>query len=538
MEQLNLATTLEMRWSGRYAVPTLQGETRVNKPPGLPWLTALTIQDDTIGDLDSPVQATREHARGLLALQARWPVHLMAALIALCAYQLGRTVHSPLAGVIATAVCVSMLLIARYTRNATFDVPLALWAAVGQVCLAHWALQGRRWIGAIGGGLALGLGMLTKGPVIFLFVLVPLLVLLPLLSRRRSEPSRGWIAPLAVLLLLSIAPILPWVFTVAHQIPDAWSRWVAEITRSNATAAPSGRWYKYVVVFRLCLPWTVWVVAGGVLGWRDWRRGVSAGGALLIACVIVPIIVLSLARDRKPHYLLPLACPLAALAGRALAEHVASRERNREDTAVVVAHWLVIGVLVAGVLIAPEAVLAGGDEATGAAGRGWLGARTAIHPATVVLAVSAGLAVLAGAILHRWWRGSIVAATLLAALMIQGAEVFGLQPHQLDDPSVRALARRIWEQAPDADVYINEVAGNKPLTVQVAAEAELLLGRVVHWTPDPNALAAAQPGRPVALILSRRREKGVQPPIPVPAGWEKLGQEFGRRLDAVLLVRR
>src|SRR4051794_8894526 len=162
MEQLNLATALEMRWSHAYAVPTLQGEIRLNKPPALPWLTALTISDETLRGLGSPDFATREHARGLLALQARWPAHLMAAIVALCAYSLGRTIHTPLAGVIATAVCVSMLLTARYARNATFDVPLAMWAAVGQLCLAQWALKGRRWTGAVGGGFALGMGMLTK----------------------------------------------------------------------------------------------------------------------------------------------------------------------------------------------------------------------------------------------------------------------------------------------------------------------------------------------------------------------------------------
>src|SRR6185295_17974013 len=103
-------------------------------------------------------------------------------------------------------------------------------------------------------------------------------------------------------------------------------------------------------------PWTAWIIAGGVLAWRDFRRRDDARGAVLVLLwVVLPLVILSLARDRKPHYLLPLVAPLAVLAARGLDHH--RREYPRWDTeavVVVAAHWLALFGFAAAVLLSSD----------------------------------------------------------------------------------------------------------------------------------------------------------------------------------------
>src|SRR5262245_60369093 len=69
MENLNVATVLEIRRGGPWLVPTLEGRTRIEKPPLTAWVTALPVRPSTLAHLDDVDDASRAAAYERLALE-------------------------------------------------------------------------------------------------------------------------------------------------------------------------------------------------------------------------------------------------------------------------------------------------------------------------------------------------------------------------------------------------------------------------------------------------------------------------------------
>src|SRR5687767_4397568 len=67
MEQLVVATSLEIRRTGKWLVPELEGEPRVAKPPLASWIAAAAIRESTLAELDSRDPLTRQAAYERLA---------------------------------------------------------------------------------------------------------------------------------------------------------------------------------------------------------------------------------------------------------------------------------------------------------------------------------------------------------------------------------------------------------------------------------------------------------------------------------------
>ena len=103
----------------------------------------------------------------------------------------------------------------------------------------------------------------------------------------------------------------------------------------------------------LLAPWVVFFVVGVLASWRDVRarRPMSpAVRGLLVAVlmVIVPIVIMSVFRDRKGRYLLPMAIPAAVVAARGLMVCLADAKARW----VVGLHWLGVAVITIGFPIA------------------------------------------------------------------------------------------------------------------------------------------------------------------------------------------
>src|SRR5438874_744143 len=73
MENLVVATALEIRRTGNWLVPTLEGEPRIAKPPLAPWIAAAAIRSATFAALDDADPAIRAAAYRQLAWDVRWP---------------------------------------------------------------------------------------------------------------------------------------------------------------------------------------------------------------------------------------------------------------------------------------------------------------------------------------------------------------------------------------------------------------------------------------------------------------------------------
>ncbi len=157
--------------------------------------------------------------------------------------------------------------------------------------------------------VSLALGALSKGPVIFITVLLAL-VAIHLVRRRR--PPGSWRAHL-IGLILFLGISLPWPLYIMQHVPNALVIWryesVGEVTGENVEKLRP--WWMYLAnSFQLPLPWTlVWI--GGIVvtfvhGWRGVRSRRGQRRMIAILWQALTVGFFSLSGVKKPAYLLPV----------------------------------------------------------------------------------------------------------------------------------------------------------------------------------------------------------------------------------------
>ena len=168
-------------------------------------------------------------------------------------------------------------------------------------------------------GIATGLGVLAKGPVVFLFV-VPAVLLAP--WWRSHDTGRSWFAGWIFSLLLAVIIALGWAIPAGlaggEVYRDAifWGQSAGRVVDSFAHRSP---WWLYIVALPLMLlPWLLWPTI-----WRSLSRVGSTltepGTKFIIAVVLPAVIIFSLISGKQPKYLLPILPLLILLLARLLA---------------------------------------------------------------------------------------------------------------------------------------------------------------------------------------------------------------------------
>ena len=157
-----VAAALELRRGGPWLIPMLHGQDAAQAPADHVDHCGGDAAD-TVQQLSSPDALVRRAAFEQLAWQTRWPALLAACLMLAAVYGMGAVVDGPRLGV-AAARCAGRRSCSPATRLATTDVQLALWATVANLSLAAAVLDRRFWLGLAGGGVALGLALMSKGP--------------------------------------------------------------------------------------------------------------------------------------------------------------------------------------------------------------------------------------------------------------------------------------------------------------------------------------------------------------------------------------
>ncbi len=208
-----------------------------------------------------------------------------------------------------------------------FDTSLTLTTLL-TICGVLMARRGQWIAGWVLAGLGMGLGILTKGPVIFVHTL-PLALLggwwareaLVVRSATATTSSTSqvnqswwkWYAGVLVAIVVAGAVGLSWAIPSAIAGGQAyadellWGQTAGRVTKSFSHRHP---FYWYLPILPLCLlPWllmgTVWRGVRSI-GRLDW------GLKLLICWIVAPLVVLSLISGKQVHYLMPLlpACAL------------------------------------------------------------------------------------------------------------------------------------------------------------------------------------------------------------------------------------
>ena len=281
-----------------WLVPVFEGEVRLQKPP-LPYWTSAAMMW-LLGERPLAVRL----APGLLGA-------LGTLLVADLARRLfGRRYFLPTG----LAWASSYFVIDGY-REITTDPFLA-----GLSLLALWAYVAAARFRPllIVFYVALALGGLAKGPVIFLHIGVPAILLLYTHRLRPRGPFWLHLAGLAAF----AAVALPWPLLVLARVPDALELWRFESVGRliDNEHKPAAWWFYGPVLLGNSLPWTpLWLlaVAGVAATWRRLRGPWSPARRrwLPVLWIVAVVIVFSLMPNKKAAYLLPLMPAVVLLGG-------------------------------------------------------------------------------------------------------------------------------------------------------------------------------------------------------------------------------
>jgi len=344
-EGRNALIALEMARSGNFLVPTLGGLPFLDKPFLYFASGALSIR-----------------ALGETALAARLPSALFAlGVVAMVALFALRELGGRAARVTALA-CASMPLFLAFARIAILDACLAFFVVAAilafqraiEECDRERRNRFRSW--NVAAWAAIAGGVLVKGPVA---LLVPLLVAVPYSIWRRRARAVWWLGGPLVL----AAVVAPWLAAVEARVPGFLRYALVTETAARIATDELNRtepfWYFVPLVAAAAFPWSWSAVAGFGAARRRTRESAAELRTMVFLALwfLLPLLLFSIFRSKRPQYLVPLLPALALWAGW-LASGRDGRLAGRKSAA---AAWIGVGVAAAALRLRPD--LAGGSPA-------------------------------------------------------------------------------------------------------------------------------------------------------------------------------
>ncbi len=417
-EQRASAEALDTVDHGRWLVAEIQGRPRLEKPPLPRWITASLIA----------LTARRDEAI------VRLPNALAALATVALVYFLGRGLGGRAVGLASGFALASTAYFVVEMRQAGNDGFLALFATLA--LLAAWKrLDGgdRGWSFLFYG--ALGLGFLTKGPVILLLVGLPILGYLATSRRLRAGLrclADGW--GLALFGALALA----WPVPVLLREPAAARVWWLEVAQKTGTLDIPHEMARESVAldwFWMTLPWTPLALLGAIRPLRRSARGDRPGVAFAWWWAIGNLVVLATWRVAKPSYYLPCLPGVALLVG---------------------SEWVRLASLARGIVAGlgrGEGCVAGGLGRGARGGGGRRGGHRGTCPGELGWACAGASAVGIGVVLGTWaWRkgcDALAMAPLASGFVAVALIVYGaIAPLENAERGHRELARKLEALVP------------------------------------------------------------------------------------------
>lgn len=309
-----LAVALEMWNRHDFLVPHLNGGTYSHKPPMLFWLM---------------------HAGWKVFGISEWSARMVGPLCGLgcvaLTWRLARLLWPQRSGEGLYSAAVLMLTTSSgwmiFSSLTMFDAPLTLCVLAALIGVFQ-AGRGHAAAGWVIAGLAMGIGLLTKGPVVFVHTL-PVMVLAPWWSdvnRSTAGHRRRWgawyagvVAAVGAGTCIALAWALPAAKAGGAKFSDEilWGQSAGRMVQSFRHARPI--WFYLPLVPALLFPWSLWPPSWRALGrlggvWHD------SGVRFVLAWVVPAFAVFMLVSGKQAHYLLPLLPGAAILLARLIAD--------------------------------------------------------------------------------------------------------------------------------------------------------------------------------------------------------------------------
>lgn len=300
-----LTVAWNMWLTNNHLVPHLDGAAYGDKPP------VLFIAIEKAWDLFGPVEFVGRMVPPLITA-ACFPLIAAAA----------RLMWPERAAIAVTAppLLFSFAIFTILGQAVMFDGPMTFWALAGLTGLLL-AARGRMVAGFALFAAAIGLGLLTKGPVILTFILSAAL-LYPLWRDPESAmPSYArWYAATGAAFLAGAVIGLAWALAAIGATSEGFGfeiLWRQTAGRVVTSFAHQKAWWFYfaflpVIVF----PWFFWSETWSRTRWR------GASGEwpvrLLVTAALAVLVIMTLVSAKRFNYLLPLYPMLALMTARLL----------------------------------------------------------------------------------------------------------------------------------------------------------------------------------------------------------------------------
>jgi 4-amino-4-deoxy-L-arabinose transferase-like glycosyltransferase len=326
--------TKQMVETGDFIDIRFQDDVRYKKPVGVYWLQAAAVETAA--------------ALGLPRAQLRVWLYRVPSLIGavgavLLTYWTALAFVTRRGAILAALMLGSSVLLGAEARLAKTDAMLLLTVVAAMGALARVYLSWQRgedpvhprWTWPLIFWTALAGGILLKGPLILMFVMLTVGTLAIL------DRSATWLWRLRPVwgLMWMLVLVLPWFVAIFWRAGDAFfadsigGDMLSKLAAQESHGAPPG--------FYLLLFWvTFWPGAplAGMAAPAVWRARREPGAQFLLAWLVPSWIVFELVLTKLPHYVLPLYPAIAILTVGALERQVLSRSWLRSGAA----WWFVV----------------------------------------------------------------------------------------------------------------------------------------------------------------------------------------------------
>ena len=287
-EGRNAEVAREMAATNDYVMPRLNGLPYLDKP--VVYFAAEAAVMEVLGPTE---------------IAARLPAYLFTIATAAVIFWFARRLWGGETPYIATIAFLAMPLTVAFARTVIFDSALMFFCTVALVAFYFAIEQGNsRW--SILAWVAMGLAMITKGPVTFVLVLF---VVVPYAFTRRALRV---LFPIAGILLFAVV-IAPWLWGVTRVVPEFLHYVLVTETAARMATKELQRtgppWYFLPYLIGGAMPWSL--VA--IFSWRSLKRRDLLFLALWIA---IPLVFFSISQSKRPQYILPLMPALALVIAR------------------------------------------------------------------------------------------------------------------------------------------------------------------------------------------------------------------------------
>jgi 4-amino-4-deoxy-L-arabinose transferase-like glycosyltransferase len=321
--------TKQMVETGDFVDIRFQDEVRYKKPVGIYWLQAAAVE--TASTLGLP--------RAQLRIWLYRVISLIGAIGAvLLTYWTALAFVTRRGAALAALMLCSCVLLGGEARLAKTDAMLLLTvvAAMGAVARVYLSWQRGEdpehppWSAPAIFWTALAGGILLKGPLILMFVLLTI-VTLAIVDR-----SAAWLWRLRPVwgLIWMLVLVMPWFVAIFWRAGDTFfaesigGDMLSKLAAQESHGAPPGL---YLLLFWV----TFWPGAplAGMAAPAVWRARREPGAQYLLAWLVPSWIVFELVLTKLPHYVLPLYPAIAILTVGALERRVLSRSWLRRGAA-------------------------------------------------------------------------------------------------------------------------------------------------------------------------------------------------------------